>query len=513
MGSQKEGSEMGKARVRVAMALVAALMLAALPVGADNGTDTEELRSAVTPEAILGHMDVLDGIAAANGGNRAAGTLGYKESAEYIEEQLQAAGYETRRQQFTYDQFLQTAPSILEQTAPNALPYVEGVDFFMMDWSGSGDVTAEVQAVDLLLPPTGGSTSGCEAADFAGFDPGSIALIQRGTCFFDEKANNAQAAGAAGVIIFNEGNSPDRVDLFLGDLTAPQQGIPVMSVSFALGVALNDLIDDGLTLHMVTSASVKTTNTFNVIADTPTGRSDRLVVVGGHLDSVAEGPGINDNGSGSASILETAIQIAELGIEPRNMIRFAFWGGEEDGLIGSEYYVSQLSKSDVKKHAVNLNFDMVGSPNFVRFVYDGDGSPTGTAGPNGSDVTEDVFLDYFASQGLAAEPTAFDGRSDYGPFIAVGIPAGGLFTGAEGIKTAEEAAIYGGTAGVAYDSCYHQACDDIDNVSQQALDEMSDALAHATLTFAETTSAVNGTGKGNGIGVTNLEFNGPLRVR
>ena len=104
---------------------------------------------------------------------------------------------------------------------------------------------------------------------------------------------------------------------------------------------------------------------------------------------------------------------------------------------------------------------MLGSPNYVRFVYDGDGSATPDAGPNGSATIEDIFLDYFAKVGLATEPTAFDGRSDYGPFIAVGIPAGGLFSGAEEIKTAEEAAIYGGTAGVAYDPCYHQACDDL----------------------------------------------------
>ena len=145
---------------------------------------------------------------------------------------------------------------------------------------------------------------------------------------------------------------------------------------------------------------------------------------------------------------------------------------------------------------------MIGSPNFVRFVYDGDGSDTPLAGPNGSPNIEDVFLDYFADEGggLATEATAFDGRSDYGPFIAVGIPAGGLFTGAEGIKTEEEVAIYGGTAGDQYDPCYHLACDTFANISLEALDQMSDAAAHAILTFAETTSSVNGTNKGKGLG-------------
>jgi Zn-dependent M28 family amino/carboxypeptidase len=169
-------------------------------------------------------------------------------------------------------------------------------------------------------------------------------------------------------------------------------------------------------------------------------------------------------------------------------------------LLGSQFYVDNLSKREIKNIALNLNFDMIGSPNFVRFIYDGDGSETALKGPNGSARIEDVFINYFAEIGLATEPTAFDGRSDYGPFIAVGIPAGGLFTGAEEIKTEEEAAIYGGTAGDQYDPCYHLACDTFDNISEEALDQMSDAAAHAILTFAETTSAVNGADKGKGLG-------------
>ena len=156
---------------------------------------------------------------------------------------------------------------------------------------------------------------------------------------------------------------------------------------------------------------------------------------------------------------------------------------------------------------------MVGSPNYANFVYDGDGNAFGTAGPNGSNIIEGVFNDFFASEGQFTEPTEFDGRSDYFGFIEAGIPAGGLFTGAEGIKTAEEAARYGGTAGVAYDPCYHQACDDIDNLSSAALDIMSDAVAHSTLTFAETESAVNGTGKGKAKGTLQLEFKGDRALR
>jgi Zn-dependent M28 family amino/carboxypeptidase len=224
--------------------------------------------------------------------------------------------------------------------------------------------------------------------------------------------------------------------------------IPVVGTSFAVGQELYNLLQQGqVTLRLAVDASVEPRTTENVIADTTTGRADRTVVVGSHLDSVPEGPGINDNGSGSATDLEVALQMARLDIQPRNRVRFAFWGAEESGLVGSHHYVDSLTKRQIKDIAVNLNFDMVASPNYVRFVYDGDASDTDSLGSTGSGVVEDVFTDYFDSQGFATEPTAFDGRSDYDAFINVGIPAGGLFTGAEGIKTAEEAAVYGGVAG------------------------------------------------------------------
>ena len=180
--------------------------------------------------------------------------------------------------------------------------------------------------------------------------------------------------------------------------------------------------------------------------------------------------------------------MAKLNINPRQKVRFAFWGAEESGLLGSEHYVDTLSNANLAKIYANLNFDMLGSTNYVRFVYDGDGDPTGLAGPPGSAEIEDLFTSYFDSQGLASEPTEFSGRSDYGPFIAVGIPAGGLFSGAEGVKTEEQAAVYGGTAGEPYDPCYHEACDDISNLSTAALNELGDAAAHAVMTLARTKS-------------------------
>jgi Zn-dependent M28 family amino/carboxypeptidase len=238
-----------------------------------------------------------------------------------------------------------------------------------------------------------------------------------------------------------------------------------------------------------------------------------VVVSGAHLDSVLEGPGINDNGSGSAAQLEVALQMAELGIKPVNQVRFIWFGAEEAGLVGSAYYVSQLTKRELKNIAVMLNFDMVGSPNAGWFVYDGDASDTPSTGSTGSGVVEDVFVDFFASIGRQTEPTAFDGRSDYDAFVAAGIPAGGLFTGAEDIKTAAQAAKWGGTAGVAFDPCYHQACDTYDNVNLTALDETTDAMAHAILTFAMTSSAVQGTDKASDNATYDPTFRGSQAIK
>jgi Zn-dependent M28 family amino/carboxypeptidase len=205
-----------------------------------------------------------------------------------------------------------------------------------------------------------------------------------------------------------------------------------------------------------------------VIADSRTGDPDNVVVVGGHLDSVPAGPGINDNGSGVSAILEIAEEISELKVKPTNQLRFAFWGAEEAGLIGSSQYVAQLTAAEREDILLNLNFDMLASPNFARLVYDGntDETPPPEGGaPPGSDVIEQRFLDYFESQGLPTQPTPFDGRSDYGPFIAQGIPAGGLFSGAEDPKTAEQVALFGGVEDEQLDPCYHEECDTYESVT------------------------------------------------
>ncbi len=500
----------------VALALLAAVLAVGVAWAAPGDEDptfgaSAELRKSVEPAGILVHERRLQRIANAGAdpdgdgvGTRASGTPGYDASADYVTNKLEAAGYEVTRQEFEFPYFDVLSESF-SQTAPeerNLEPYDlsnDTGDYRIMTYSGSGSVedALVVPTNDVVIPPTPepSSDSGCEPEDFV--DVGTVAeprvaLIQRGTCAFVLKAQNAEAAGYDAAIIFNEGqeNVPgdDRVGVVLGTLGEPVVDIPVIGISFELGADFYEDIqnDEGVrvSLDFETDTSDPVRETENIIADTPAGREDRTVVVGAHLDSVPEGPGINDNGSGTATILETAPQMSKLGIEPENRVLFAFWGAEEFGLLGAEHYVESLSDEELDNIALNLNFDMLGSPNFVRFVYDGDGSATGTKGPTGSANIERVFKRYFAAKNLKTEPTAFDGRSDYGPFIAVGIPAGGLFSGAEGIKTAREQRIYGGTAGEPYDPCYHQPCDDITNLSVRSLDQMSDGVAHATLTYA-----------------------------
>jgi Zn-dependent M28 family amino/carboxypeptidase len=496
-------------RAAAAAAVVVGALVAAPLASAAPPTDSSALRTAVTTGGVLVHENALQAIADANGGTRASGTPGYDASLAYVKDQLDATGYYTTTvQNFKFDVFRELATPIFQHLSPDPRDFVANEDFITMDYSETGDVTGTLVATnDIVIPPgaeASTSNSGCEPSDFtpASATEPQVALIQRGTCDFHVKAENAQAAGYDAAIIFNEGQ-PGRQETLAGTLTADDQStIPVIGTSFAIGEELYNQVQAGeVTVRIATTTEIRRdVPTANLIAKTKTGRTDRQVVVGSHLDSVPEGPGINDNGSGSSQDLEIALQMAKLGVQPRNQVVFAFWGAEEAGLVGSQFYVDSLSARGVKDTAVNLNFDMVGSPNFVRFVYDGDASDTESLASTGSGVVEDVFVDYFDSQGLASEPTAFDGRSDYDAFISVGIPAGGLFTGAEGVKTAAEAAVYGGTAGLAYDPCYHQACDTIANLSDTALDQMSDAAAHATLAFAQTTSAIEGTDKGKAKG-------------
>lgn len=455
-------------RLRATVLLALALLVISCGTTEAPPDESERLREAVTPEGILEHARRLEEIAEENGGDRAAGTSGYDASAAYVAQRLRAASYDVTVQRFEFPYFLELSPPRLERVSSGERPDAPGWEFETMRYSGSGEATARVSPVDLDSP-----ASGCAPEDFAGFPEGGVALLRRGVCSFARKAANAGAAGASATVISNE---EGQRGVPTGTLGRPGVAIPVLGASFEAGEELAR----GATVRVSVSTISENRETANVISDTPTGRSDRTVVVGAHLDSVPEGPGINDNASGSATILEVAEEMSKLKIEPRNRVRFAFWGAEEEGLLGSEHYVEGLSEREVEGIDAYLNFDMLASPNGVRFVYDDRGNPPG------SESVEEVFTGYFESQRLPAEPDdSLVGRSDHGPFAQRGVPVGGLFSGAEGTKTAQQAEVYGGEPGAPLDPCYHRACDGVENLDVRSLDEMSDAAAYATLRFAQ----------------------------
>ena len=463
-----------------------------------NNNSYDKLLGCVTLEGVQEHLDAFQKIADNSGdpvypGTRAAGTTGYAQSTDYVAGLLEEAGYQVTRNpvEITFN-----FPAELRQLTPVAATYESGV----FTGTGNGTVEGRVVPVELNLTGDRASTSGCEATDFAGVDwsgPNDIALIQRGTCTFGLKAQNADQAGAEAVIIMNQGNTPDREGLFTGDATSLTQepdsppavyDIPVVGASFADGVAL---AQPGSTAFVKVLPS-ETRIDENVIAELPGRNPGNVVMAGAHLDSVIEGPGINDNGTGSAAILETALMMANS--KPQNTLRFAWWAGEEQGLLGSTAYVEGLPEAERERIALYMNYDMVGSPNYIQMVYDADQSSfeAPVAVPEGSTAIEDLYESYYTSIGQPYDDTEFSGRSDYEAFILAGIPSSGLFTGAEEVKTDEQAAIWGGTAGDAFDPCYHQACDTLGNVDAGALEVNSDLIAFAMLTFAYSTESVNG---------------------
>ena len=462
---------------------------------------SKELRKEITAKRMFEHTRALQFIADENGGNRASGFQGYGASVQYVLTELRDAGYRPTTQVFDFVTFEETADPVLREVSPTAKTYTPNVEFITMNYSASGDTgNATITAVDLTLSPNPAqrvSTSGCEAADFAGFPAGNIALMQRGSCPFALKVTNAQAAGAVGAIIFNSG-TPGNEGVVAGTLgetaqdgqpTPPDVEIPAVGISYAEGDRLNGEADP-TTGQIVVEAENDQRKSTNILADTRSGDPDNVTIVGSHLDSVLEGPGINDNGSGSAFNLELAVQMAKNRIRTENRVRFAFWGAEESGLVGATRYVAAITDEEFAKIAANLNFDMLASPNHGKFVYDGNFShtPPPATAPNvnpGAAYIESVFLKYFNSVGIAPDPTAFDGRSDYKPFQDNGIAAGGLFSGAEVAKSAAQAAKWGGMAGVAFDPNYHQAGDDIDNLNLKGWEQMADGGAHVLATLAE----------------------------
>ena len=454
-----------------------ALTLAGCPEGIEEPlSEGETLADAITQDALMDHLGALQDIADANDGNRMFLSGGYDSSVDYIVTALEDAGYTVRIEPFEISAFTVNGARVTDITAGSV-----DIPATVFQFSGSGDVSADITPVDVVIPPGGSNNttdSGCETSDFDGFPVGNIALIQRGTCTFTTKAANAQAAGASAVLIFNEGQQGRR-DAVEGQLDAGVINIPVMGLSYGSG---RDLIDAGAASARVqVDAEVQVDEDVNLFASTE-GDPQRAILVGAHLDGVQAGAGINDNGSGSAFLLELALQMAQGDIAPANQVQFAWWGAEEEGLLGSAaYFFDDFGeRNDANLDGVDayLNFDMLASGNGVRMIYDGDASDFNDGVDNdGSALIEDLFEAHFAERGLQTGSEALLIPSDsYWPAI-LGMPTGGLFSGAFGVKTNAEEDAVGGDDGVAYDPCYHLRCDTLDNTNPQLFTELAKAGA------------------------------------
>ena len=439
---------------------------------------------------IFAHLESFQRIADDNSGHRCAGSSGHNASVGYIRDVLGGTNFILNEQQFGCRYFEEITVPVVEMTAPTPETYEWWDEFRTATFSGSGDVTAEIVFIDPVMPPgteNDTSTSGCETGDFTGVDlAGKIAVIQRGTCSHQVKAKNAEDNGAAAVLIFNEGTS-GRTNVYSTRLTLGENvDIPVVIVSYEVGAELYNLVNSGqaVTVHVNVNARDEWTTTANMIAETPGGNANRIIVVGAHLDSVREGPGINDNGSGCATLLELARLMDEQGYDPVNKIVFAWWGAEEQGLLGSYFYINDLYENHPAQYqsvGMYLNLDMTASPNYIRGVCDSDGSdipPDIGYIPPGASELEATIVNYFNSRSLPVSYISLTSASDQYCFAMYGVPSSFLYAGASGLKNQEQQDLFGGTVGQPYDSYYHTPLDNIANINTSIMQEMAQATAY-----------------------------------
>ncbi len=435
----------------------------------------------IDTEALLTHLRNFQDIADAHGGNRASGTPGYDASVDYVANALREKGFEVSIPEFEVRVFSAEPGTVTHGDATlvaRALQYSVG--------------TAPDGLTAPLVPARVSEAPGCAKPDFDDLPiAGAIVLVDRGVCPFTQKVAHAVAAGAVGVVIANNVDE-EKMGGTLGEKNEVQ--IPVVSVGKDDGARLR--ANPGPVTVRVKAETRQHTGR-NVIAQTTTGDTDNVVLAGAHLDSVPEGPGINDNASGVAGVLEAALQ---LGSAPpvRNAVRFAFWGAEELGLVGSQRYVESLDLEELTAIAMYLNFDMIGSPNPGYFTYDGNQSaPRGRNDrspwvPEGSAGIERELTAYLDAAGKPGQDTLFDGRSDYDAFTLAGVPSGGLFTGGEANMTDEQSELWGGRAGEPFDPNYHKPEDNIDNVDATALGIHGAGVGFIVGRYAQDLSGRNG---------------------
>ncbi|AQT78500.1 amidohydrolase [Mycolicibacterium litorale] len=451
----------------------------AAPAAAPQFAD--DLRQRVTTDAMMAHLQKLQDIANANNGTRAVGTPGFDASVDYVAGVLRGKGFDVQTPEFQTRVF---QPGTADLRVNGAEVGARALEFSIpTPPQGLGGPLVAAPADD---------SPGCAPADYNGLPVrGAVVLVDRGACPFGDKQAIAAQLGAVALVVADNVDE-EHMGATLGEDTDVK--IPVVGISKADGARVR-ATPGPATLKL--DASTQTVNARNVIAQTKTGSAADVVVVGAHLDSVPDGPGINDNGSGVAAVLETATQ---LGSAPavKNAVRFAFWGAEELGTIGSKKYVESLTTDQLKDIALYLNYDMIGSPNPGYFTYDGDqSSPPGANGrvprvPEGSPGIERTLVAYLKAAGKTAQDTSFDGRSDYDAFTMAGVPAGGLFSGAEEKKTAEQQKLWGGTADAPFDPNYHKDTDTLDHIDRTALGILGGGVAYSVGLYAQDIDGRNG---------------------
>jgi Zn-dependent M28 family amino/carboxypeptidase len=478
-----------------------------------------KLVECITQADLMTHLQRFQDIADANPGpdghpSRNSGEPGYKASADYVAQVMQDAGYNVKIQTYKFDYYAYTG---IPTFSANGNAYALGSEWYPGQSLGSTTATLAA-AGGIIIPPTqfSTSTSGCTAADFPSSISGHVALIQRGSCNFGVKVLNAQAAGATGVVIFNEGNPgpPDRTGLIVGSMLDANNNpfipqIPVAFTTFAVGQALYDQVQSGSPPNVsidVPAITKPNADDYNVIAESKGGDKNHVVVVDAHLDAIY-GAGILDNATGSAAILDIAQQMKH--VNPTNKLRFIWFGGEELGLLGSEYYVNNLTKTEASHIGYDLDADVFGTPNYIIGILD-------PAAPDffsrivpatfpkrvykSSQVSRDQSVAFFDEAGFNHEFLSPNGTDAFS-FNAIGIPASGLLTGQDCCKSQEEVDLFGGQLGNyegnlgTFDGgCVDNPfrwCDNIDNVDPDNLTLMSKAFANTVVRMAFDTKVMS----------------------
>jgi hypothetical protein len=470
------------------------------------------------------HLVAFQQIADANPGpdghpSRTLGEPGYLASVNYVAGLMTAAGYNVTVQQYTFPYVNFTATPSFDEVSPTAGSYVLKTDWNPATYSGSGDVTATVQAVaGIVIPATiaPSSASGCTSGDFAGFTPGNIALIQRGTCTVTTKVANAQAAGAVGVIVFNEGN-PGRTAtqewVYLDAYNPPS--IPVALSSYAVGANLYVQTQSGNpVVHLAISTVYDVARTdYNLIADSPFGDPNHVVVLDAHLDAIY-GAGILDNASGSSTILEVALKMAHT--PTHNRLRYAWFGGEELGIYGSQYYTQTLATADAQKIVFDLDADVTATPNFSTLIADPANSGNAADFPPnvvpGSQVGNNYFVEYFEGNALPYAWASNDGTDSWS-FSWIAVPNSGILTGQDCCRAQWEADYFGGYPGnyeghiPSFDGGFVDRAflwgDNIDNNDPNVLETTSKAYAYVAWKLANDSTLTS----------SNSATPGPYRAR